>query len=202
MKQEWFEEADSVLLQLIASVRQTSHKKASRIASALIAKVSGVAGASGVLGLIGLFGTASTGTAIVGLSGAAKSTATLYWLGSLVSGGVVVGTVLTGGIGLVSGYFGLKWWKGKPRNPEDLTEEENAIVNASISLIKAFREQLELNASIAEKDANFLREEAWDPLVSVVREYKEERATKTLNIKNYLVLGSCVSEMDRLSSEL
>lgn len=202
MSKQWFKEAEAVLLKLIANIMQTSHKDTSRIANAVVAKASGVAGASGVLGLIGTFGSASTGTAIAGLSGAAASNATLYWLGSLVGGGVAAGTFLTGGIGLVAGYLGLKGWKGKPRDPDDLTQEEQEIVDASLGLIKAFREQLESNASISNREAKILREKAWEPLLSRAREYDEERAEKTLNLKNFVALGNRVSDMEALSSGL
>ena len=202
MSQSWFERADAALLKLIANIMQTSHKGSSRMANAVIASTTGLAGKAGVLGLISTFGTASTGTAIAGLSGAAASTAKLYWLGSLVGGGVVAGTVLTGGIALVAGYIGLKWWKGKPRKPEDLTDEEKIIVDASLGLIKAFREQIESDAVISSSDASKLREIAWEPLLSKVREYDKERAVKTLNTKNFFALGSRVLEMERLSSEL
>ncbi|HNL23483.1 MAG TPA: hypothetical protein PKN67_02005, partial [Pseudomonadales bacterium] len=84
MNEHWLLQADETLTKLVANILQVSHKDSSRLSSALIAKTSGAAGAAGVLGLIGAFGTASTGTAIAGLSGAAASNATLFWLGSLV----------------------------------------------------------------------------------------------------------------------
>lgn len=108
MDQQWLAQAEQALTRIVANIQQMPHKDSSRLVSALIAKGSGAAGASGVLGLIGTFGSASTGTAIAGLSGAAASNATLFWLGSLIGGGVFAGTVMTGGIGLAIGYYALR----------------------------------------------------------------------------------------------
>jgi len=119
----------------------------------LIAKAGGAAGATGILSLIGTFGTASTGTAIASLHGAAASNATLYWLGSLIGGGVFAGTIVTGAIALVVGYSVLKLWKGKPRSVESITDEENILVGASLGLIKAFKEQRMKKGRVKKTDA-------------------------------------------------
>lgn len=62
----------------------------------------GVGSAVGAWALVSTFGTASTGTAIVTLSGAAATNATLAWLGggaiAAGGGGMVVGTFVLGGI--------------------------------------------------------------------------------------------------------
>lgn len=202
MNEQWLLQADETLTKLVANILQVSHKDSSKLASVLIAKTSGAAGAAGVLGLIGTFGTASTGTAIAGLSGAAASNATLFWLGSLVGGGVFAGTVLTGGIGLVVGYLGLKFWKGKPRPVESITDEEKALVDASLGLVKAFREQRDSKVAVKKADARFVLEKAWRPLVKRFMDYHEHRAVKTLNLKNCLGLVNRKHEFEKLSKEL
>jgi hypothetical protein len=202
MDEQWLLQADDALTKLVANILQVSHKDSSKLASALIAKTSGAAGAAGVLGLIGAFGSASTGTAIAGLSGAAASNATLFWLGSLVGGGVFAGTVLTGGIGLVVGYLGLKFWKGKPRPVESITDEEKALVDASLGLVKAFREQRESKAVVGKTEARFVLEKAWTPLVKRFVDYESQRAVKTLNFKNFVGLGNRRRELESLTKEL
>jgi hypothetical protein len=202
MNEHWLLQAEDSLTKLVANILQLSHKDSSKLASALIAKTSGAAGAAGVLGLIGAFGSASTGTAIAGLSGAAASNATLFWLGSLVGGGVFAGTVLTGGIGLVAGYLGLKFWRGKPRPVESITDEEKALVDASLGLVKAFREQRESKAVVGKAEARFVLEKAWSPLVKRFVDYEAKRAVKTLNFKNLVGLGNRRRELESLTKEL
>lgn len=202
MNEQWLLQADDALSKLIANILQVSHKDSSKLASALIAKASGSAGVAGVLGLIGTFGSASTGTAIASLSGAAASNASLFWLGSLVGGGVFAGTVLTGGIGLVVGYWGLTFWKGKKRPLESITDEERAIVGACLGLVKAFREQRESKAKVGKTEARIVLERAWAPLVARLADYQSQRAPKTLNLKNLIGLGHRKHELKRLTEEL
>jgi hypothetical protein len=202
MDEQWLNDADSTLTKLVANLLQVSHKDSSKLVNVVMAKASGAAGAAGVLGLISAFGTASTGTAIAGLSGAAASSATLYWLGSLVCGGAVVGGFMTGGIAIAAGYFGLNWWKGKPRKPEDLTDEEKAIVDASLGLIKAFREQRESNVEVKPLEGRFVFEKAWSPLVERVKDYNKHRAAKTINFKNNVGLIARCTELDELTQRL
>jgi len=199
---QWMNDSESCLTKLVANIMQVSHKNSSKLVNVVIAKASGAAGAAGVLGLISTFGTASTGTAIAGLSGAAASSATLYWLGSLVGGGAVVGGFMTGGIAIIVGYFGLRWWKGRPRNPEHLTDEEKAIVNASLSLIKAFREQRESGIEVKRTEGRFVLDEAWNPLVERVKNYCKHRATKIVNLKNNFGLIQRCTELNDLTHRL
>lgn len=202
MNEEWLLKADGVLTKLVANILQVSHEESSKLTNMLIAKTSGAAGTAGVLGLIGAFGTASTGASIAGLSGAAASSATLFWLGSLVGGGVFAGSVLTGGIGIVVGYLGLKFWKGKARLVESITEEEKSLVDASLGLAKAFREQRASKIGVKKAEARFVLEKAWAPLVNQFKDYVEHRALKTLNLKNYLGIKARSLEFDRLTKEL
>lgn len=202
MDEKWMTDAESSLTKLVANILQVSHKDSSRLVNIVIAKASGAAGAAGVLGLISAFGTASTGTAIAGLSGAAASSATLYWLGSLVGGGAVVGGFMTGGIAIAVGYFGLKWWKGEPRKPGEITEEEKAIVDASLELVKAFREQCISKVEVKKAHGRFVLEKAWSPLVERVKDYNKHRAIKTVNLKNNFGLISRCTELDDLTKRL
>lgn len=109
---------------------------------------------------------------------------------------------MTGGIAIAVGYFGLKWWKGKPREPKDLTDEEKAIVDASLGLIKAFREQCESKVEVKQSEGRFVLEKAWSPLVESVKDYYKHHATQTVNLKNNFGLVTRCIELDALTERL
>lgn len=202
MNEQWLTKAESTLTKLVANILNISHKESSKLASAVIAKASGAAGTAGILGLITAFGSASTGTAIASLSGAAATTAKLYWLGSLVGGGVFAGTILTGGIGIVIGYLGLKAWNGKPRTTESLTKEEKLLIDASLGLVKAFREQRESKVPVKKSEAQFVLEKAWLPLTEQFNIYHANQALKLLSFKNCMGIGARSAELKILTKEL
>ena len=112
---EWFARSREDLLDIATALRQEPPDLKHKFLDAIMAKASGGATAIGLSGLISMFGTTSKGTSIAALSGAAANTAKLYWLGSIIGGGVTAGSflliILTFGIG----YFFLRWWKGMPR---------------------------------------------------------------------------------------
>ena len=76
-------------------------------------------------GMVAAFGTAGTGTAISSLSGAAANSALLAWFGggSMLIGGYVV----LPAIAAASGWMAWRAFKKVGRDPNDLTEEEQAI---------------------------------------------------------------------------
>lgn len=124
----------SALDGICASITQTSPKVQSRMTSAVAAKLGALGVAGGLSGLL-TFGTASTGTAIGALSGAAATTAKLFWVGSLVGGGVTAGAGLIGAASLLGGYFaakkGKKYLQGNVRSEENLASEEKQILNVA-----------------------------------------------------------------------
>ncbi|WP_068546546.1 hypothetical protein [Thalassotalea crassostreae] len=134
------------LLYINSCILQISMKESEKFASnfgkAVTAKVAGIASVGGLFALVSTFGSASTGTAIAGLSGAAANSATLAWIGSLVGGGMVAGSVLTGGIGLVIGAAAYSALSSTPRNIESLSEEERKIIESSSLFIAAIDEVL------------------------------------------------------------
>lgn len=106
------------------------------------ATLAGVAASQGVVALVGLFGTASTGTAISSLGGAAAWNATLAWLGggSLAAGGggMALGTLVLGGIAvgsalMVGGFF----IAGKGEEALRKAQEYEIEINTAITTIKA-----------------------------------------------------------------
>ena len=86
----------SKALDVIATaITQTSPKVQNKLTFVLAGKLGALGTAGGIVGLLS-FGTASTGTAIASLSGAAATTAKLFWVGSIVGGGMTVGAAATG----------------------------------------------------------------------------------------------------------
>lgn len=135
---------------LVACILQLDGKSAgaytARAATAVGAKMAGAGVSTGLLGLVSTFGTASTGTAIAGLSGAAQTTATLYWVGSWVGGGVAWGTAITGGLAITLALAAYPLLKSKPRTEQSFTSIDAAIMNTSLALIAQIDAELAKNA--------------------------------------------------------
>ncbi|MFC1720043.1 hypothetical protein ACFL00_02765 [Pseudomonadota bacterium] len=136
----------SELIYINACILQISRDQAEQLANklgvAMVSKIAGVASVGTLLGMVSTFGTASTGTAIASLHGAAATNATLYWVGSLLGGGMAAGAVLTGGVALAVGYSVYKLIGSKARSFEDLSESERQIVEATGFLIAAINDVL------------------------------------------------------------
>lgn len=142
--------------------------------------------AAGKLGMIGvpaaifstatLIGTASTGTAIGSLSGAAFTSAALAWVGgSVVLGSVIVGVAaVAGGIGAVFGVGRLAktYVFGKLRMKADLDEQERRIVDASLALALAFRNEEKAGRKIDSIAAKALYDDALKPLCDELLEHR------------------------------
>lgn len=202
MNEQWLLDTEKTLTHIAANILQISHEESSKLAKALVVKSAGAAGVAGIFGLVSTFGAASTGTAIAGLSGAAATNATLYWVGSIVGGGMLAGSIITGGIGIAVGYYALKTWKGEPRSAGSITKEENILIDACYGLARALHEQRQSKQVVKESDALIFYEKAWIPFIRRVKEYEAKRARDTLNLGNYVGLGQRVLELDKLKKEL
>lgn len=132
------ERTSAALRKVAAGILQIPERKAQAFLSAGVRVAAGSAASGTAVGLVSLFGTASTGTAIGSLFGAAKGTATLYWIGGIVGGGVAAG-----GAVLAVGALGFGWlaaWKarravfGKARSQEALNETEQRLLAAIVTL--------------------------------------------------------------------
>lgn len=69
---------------IVAAITQVSGRRARRarrVAQIATGKITGVATIGGMLMFISAFGSATTGTAIGALSGAAATSAQMYWIG-------------------------------------------------------------------------------------------------------------------------
>ena len=121
------------------------------VAGVLGAAGAGVAASSSTVGIVGLLGTAGTGAKIVALSGAAKTSATLAWLGGgpLASGGfgMAAGTVVLGGItiapALVVGGFVLARKGEKALTDARRYAKERNIHIAKLNTVEAFLRKIE-----------------------------------------------------------
>jgi len=136
------------LARITATLMQTNTDETDRLArqfsSAFTAKASGVVAAGLTLATVGTLGTASTGTAIATLSGAAANSASLYWLGSVVGGGVAAGAIMTGGVSLVAGLAAYKFLNSESRSFETLSVVEQDLVQGCWLLIARIDELLKL----------------------------------------------------------
>ena len=123
------ENTTDVLKSILSSMLQVSDKNI--LESIIVAKSAGVGSGVALMGLASLVGTASTGTAISTLSGAALTNASLAWL----AGSVFTGTIVIAGVGLASGLVAQKYYTGKIRDIEELSDEEKSIFNIVTTLI-------------------------------------------------------------------
>lgn len=167
----------SELNYIAACILQISPVESSRVGRqfgrAVTAKISGLTGTGALLGIVAAFGHAGTDTAISGLSGAAATSATMAWMGSLVGGGVAAGTVLTGGLAFVAGLGAYKALASDHREFETLSELEQRIVKSCwmlAAVAEAYRERPhEFTAEVAAG----LLENGLKPLYKDIKEHLE-----------------------------
>ena len=175
---------------LVACLLQTSSKDASRFtekfSKLLVTKISALGATSGVLGLVSSFGTAGTGTAIATLHGAAATSATLAWVGGLVGGGMVAGSIATGGLGFVVGLGTYKMLSSKAKEYDKLSVLERFFVDKSTILIQYIDEWLEKKEIIYAEDLEAFSKSSLIPLFTELQEHKSE-IEKNLDIKNKLL---------------
>lgn len=134
------EAIDGALDSLCRAVRQDGSRSARLIAGAAVNSTAAAASAAGVMGTVGAIGTASTGTALSALSGAALTSASLFWIGSwfglgAVGGGIVLG-VISLAFGVAAAWFFRKRIFGRPRGDSDLSARERRVVEAA-NLLRA-----------------------------------------------------------------
>ncbi|MBB6465844.1 hypothetical protein HNQ96_001702 [Aminobacter lissarensis] len=169
------ESLETVLTSTVAAIRQDSEKRTRIFVNAVIGKTSGVVAVGGITALISAFGAASTGTAIGSLSGAAATTAQLYWVGSILGLGVAAGSVIvasTGlGVGVVAAILGKRRLLGRPRRETDFEEHEKAILAACMTLIKALRTQSETRTRATAEELRLVAKHALLPIVVQIDQF-------------------------------
>lgn len=176
------EHLERTLTQVVSAIRQTSDRRTRIFVKAVIGKLGGIMAVGGVSGLVGTFGAASTGTAIASLSGAAATSAQLYWIGSLVGFGAFGGGILlaAGGVGagLAAGVVGKKKLFGTPRTETAFQEHEKAILVACVTLINATEQQRELGLSPSQTEMRLVAEQALIPLAQQINQYWDDASLK------------------------
>lgn len=180
MNMDWFEKTADDLTHILAAIMNTKPSVADRIVNATVAKLGGIGAVGGTYGVASLVGTAGTGTAIGTLSGAAAESATLAWLG----GSVLIGNIVLIFIAIVGGWGAMRLWTGKPREYEELTDNEQKIANACATLAKAFNEQSNAGNMPDKETMRVVIQEGLLPLKKSLEEY--------LQVKQYkhIVTGS------------
>lgn len=182
---QWFADAEIVLIEIAGSILQTNKSVSSKLLDAVVAKGVGVAGAAGITGLVSALGTASTGTAIGTLTGAAATTAKLYWIGSLVGGGVAAGAGLLGAAGIAAGFGFARYWRGTPRSIDDLEEHEREILSAIELLVPVLREEAGKDRPLTTEEIDAVHT-IWADLSASFDIYLREDARRLLSPKHLL----------------
>lgn len=209
------EHLEESLNAVVAAIRQDSEKRTRIFVNTVIGKTTGIAAVTGIATLITAFGTAGTGAAIGSLTGAAATTAQLYWVGSIIGLGTAAGGVIlagTGiGIGVGGGLVAKRWLFGKPRPEIDLQDHEKAILVACITLIKAIRQQVESGAPTNSAEMRLISEHALIPLANQINQYWSQASldeegisgcqpfTKTLAFLHQRKLDHCRTEIGRIA---
>ncbi len=169
------EHLERVLEGTVSAVLQKSGRRGRVAVSAIVGKLGGAAVTGGITGLVANFGVASTGTAIASLSGAAATTAKLYWIGSLVGLGVAGGGLMLAagglGAGAAAGLAGKRRLLGKERSVDDLEDHERAIVAACATLLSSIRQQREGGQEPSPADMRLVAEHALVPLAHQINQH-------------------------------
>ena len=197
----WLEKAQNKLAELASSLLQWSPKDISLLKDAIIIKGAGASGAGGIMGLISAFGTASTGTAISSLTGIAASNAKLYWVGSLIGGGVTAGggILLAATVGL--GWIGSRIWRGKPRTKTDLIDEELRLLSSVECLLPAIKKTVEAKKKISHQELAFIKQ-FWNDLLHEAQEYKRKTGGNLLAPKHRFRFTNIIKELKKLNETI
>lgn len=163
------------------------------IGKATIAKLTAVGATTGIMGLVATLGTAGTGTAIASLHGAAAASATLAWIGGIVGGGMMAGTVLTGGLGMAVGIGAYKLLSSKARDYDSISERERYFVDSCIILIKYIDEWLSKNEPIEHTELELFAKNSLEPVVNELS-FEVEDLAKNLDIKNRVLFRAQVTQ--------
>jgi len=176
------EHLGGVLKLIVASIRQTSDRRTRILLNAVFGKAAGALTVGGLTAGVATLGVASTGTPIAALSGAAATSATLFWVGSLVGLGVAAGSVILGGVGIGSGIaVGIgarRKLVGKPRREGALQDYERDILSASGVLIDAVDKQMASGDTPSPAHMRLLAEQALLPLADQINQHWDEASLR------------------------
>jgi hypothetical protein len=167
------------LLELIdAAIHQRSSRKTRLLLNIVFGKTASALSIAGTTSAVATVGVASTGTPIATLSGAASTSAILYWIGSTIGLGAAAGGAILGGagigIGVFAGILGRRKLVGKPRDDAKLQEYERDILNACGVLADALRKQIASRTSVPAAEMRFVAKIALLPLTLQIDEHWDD----------------------------
>jgi hypothetical protein len=175
---------EKALVGIISSVKQVSDKHARIFSKVIIGKIGAAASLGGLTGLISTFGAASTGASIASLSGAAATSAKLYWVGSIIGLGAASGGIMLAaaglGAGVVAARYGRQWILGEERSDDELYDHERALLCATMTLLQAIREQIKTGKQPTRKEMEIISYTVLAPLVRQI----EENWTRIAHLTN------------------
>ena len=187
INQTWFSDAEAALVEITGSILQTNKSATSKILDAVVAKAAGAASVVSVTSLISTLGTASTGAAIGALTGAAATSAKLFWIGSLVGGGGAAGSGILAVGAVATGFGAMRYWRGSSRSVETLEPHEVEILSAVELLVPALKAEASKDRSLTNEE-NLAVTAIWGDLVASVDIYNREDAARLLAPKQRLRL--------------
>jgi len=157
------------------------------------------------MGAIGAFGSASTGAAMAGLAGAAKTSATLYWIGGLVGGGVAAGGVVLGAGALGAGIYGSVKLRrailGRSRR-DDLSGREQTIVLAIHALTQSIRGAVDHASTVSDKEMVLFCRIGVTPLIEEVQRLLDDGELAGMKIYNRARLRGHLINLQTLLKKL
>lgn len=170
---------DVALTGVVGALLQDSSRAAGTIVGVAASKLVASGVMAGTFGAIGIFGAASTGTAIATLSGAAATNATLYWIGSSIGMGVAGGSlILTGGglaLGIPAAILVRRRVFGRRRKPEQLSEQEQAALYATLRLAAPVRVAQARAMALSPFERRLYAQEGLAPLLAALGELSQDR---------------------------
>ena len=186
-------------------IMQVSDRKASVALGAATKTAIGASFAALVMGFVGVIGNAGTGTAIASLAGAAKTTASLYWIGGLVGGGVAAGAFVVGAGALGVGIYGSVKVRrailGHSRRNE-LSDREQRIVFAIHALVQSIRDTIESGKRVSDRELVLFSRIGITPIVTEVQAALDEGVFSELKFYNRAQLRGHLNNLKALQAKL
>ena len=199
---KWCIRSSNALGGIAKSILQADNRTpGNMIVDVIIAKAGAATSISGITGLIATFGAASTGTAIASLSGAAAASAKLFWIGSIVGSGVVVGGWILTALAVIAGIFGYRKWVGKPRTCDTLTEIEKQLLKTIELLAPALRAEAVIGRVLEHEELHALRT-FFDEVINKLGEYQKSEAKSNIAPKHRVRLWFEVAKLKYLRKAL
>ncbi len=196
----------SLLTSIAARILQESNRKAAVALGAATNALAGSAFATAVMGTVGSVGAAGNGAAIAGLYGAAKTSATLAWIGGIVGGGVAAGTLVLGAGALGAGIYGSikvrRVLLGCSRRNEKISLRELTILHSIQSLTASIEKARKSDKAVTGVELNLLSQIGLSPLVEEIEQVLADGSFDDLTTYNRARLRGHVINLKKLMKRL